>query len=420
MIMTAAATIIFYVLAFSVGKWADIIVIKNGGRAQIALRVAMGGCIVLLLGMISCIAGALFSFPPMICIIVAALLNVAFAVAGYLAASKQGIGRAALFEKPSKCEFLLYLLILAIIVFEIISVRMYQSDMIAVYAQIPAATAIYETGRMIFSDPMMMLTGCVASVTGIHPLTVVFTLMPAPLILLYNLCYVAAAHTVCGRRGPVAVIFASLVTIWGYQSDALIPVTLLLSWFSTGVYIVVGVFGIAAVLLIIYLRGRPEKSEDNSEETEETDEQYREEWDMKKHRIINARNLAIALGIVTFVLIAAVFVLNNKINKLYDATVNLQSDLGSRCSVYEFIPDSGASEGYLLRASDGTLTFVGGGAAANADALKDFLEKYGSDVEKWYAYGQDEAENGAMRQLIKSGQVSVGRSFVIETKEITQ
>ncbi|MBO4267000.1 MAG: hypothetical protein J5910_07395 [Lachnospiraceae bacterium] len=419
MIMTGMIVfIIFCIAALLTGKWSDIFVTKLGCAPSISLRFGVGGCLMILIGILSCFAGGILSLPPAICMVVAAVLIFGTAVAAYIVSAGQGIKSVGYFEGITKTEILLYMIFALITVFEIASVILYQSDRIGMLRPVLAATRVYDTGRMAVSDPMMMLIGCIASLTGIHPLSVIFTLIPAPMIFLYNVCPVAVAKTVCGRQvGAIASVFTAALAIWGYQSEALIPFTLLLSWFSTGVYIVYGVLSIAAALIVIYLRGRPKEQ---AEKAEETDEGYLEEWDMNRHRIINARNLAIAVGVLAVAILAAVFVLNNKINKLYDATVNLQSDMNSRCSVYEFVPDSGASAGYLLRESDGTLTFVGGGPAENADALREFLERYGIEVEKWYAYGQDEADSGAMRELIRTNEVSVDKTYVIDAKELTK
>ena len=419
MIMTGIAVfIIFYIAAFLVGKWSDIIVAKLGSRPSVTLRIAMGGCIMILTGILACFAGAILSLSSTASVIIATGLILACVAAAYVIAARSGVKAAGYFEGITGSEIILWLIFALLTVFEIIAVINFQSDRLEAIRPVSDATAIYDSGHISISDPMMMLSGCIGSVTGIHPLTIIFTLIPAPMIVLYNICCAAAANTVCRRYGALASVFIALLGIWGYQSETLIPVTLLLSWFSTGVYIVYGVMSIAAVLLIIYLRGRPEEKTTGKEDAD--DEEYLEEWDMNRHKIINARNLAIAVGLLIVAVIAAVFVLNNKINRLYDATVNLQSDMNSRCSVYEFAPDSGASAGYLLRESDGTLTFVGGGPAENADALREFLEKYGLDIEKWYAYGQDEADTGAMKQLIKTNEVSVGKTYVIEAKEITE
>ena len=48
---------------------------------------------------------------------------------------------------------------------------------------------------------------------------------------------------------------------------------------------------------------------------------------MKNHKMINARNLAVALLIVVIMLIGSVYIMNRKINSLYEVTVNLQQEI---------------------------------------------------------------------------------------------
>ena len=92
--------------------------------------------------------------------------------------------------------------------------------------------------------------------------------------------------------------------------------------------------------------------------------------------------------------------------------------MNRRCSIYEFTPDGEETEGYLIRESDGKITFVGGGGAQNSDALRDFLDKYGY-VANWYVYGTDEDNAGAMYELISDQSVSPDNIYVIDRQEIT-
>ena len=204
-----------------------------------------------------------------------------------------------------------------------------------------------------------------------------------------------------------------LLNLWGYQSDVLIRFSLLIRWFGLGVFFVHGLLNTAAVILTVYLQSRPPKAvSPQNEDTDDKDDP--EELDMKK-----ARNLAVAIGVIAVVMIAAVFVLNNKINKLYAATVNLQTDMNSRCSIYEFAPGGGDTAGYLIKNSDGTLVFTGGGSSDNADELSEFFDRYGNDIAKWYVYGDDEENAGAMRKLSESGSVNIDKVYVIDAKELT-
>ena len=114
-----------------------------------------------------------------------------------------------------------------------------------------------------------------------------------------------------------------ILNLWGYQSQALLPATMLYGWYSVQALIV---HGLLPLLLWLLLRGL--KLHLPGETVNEEDDYYRwEEEDMKNHKIINARTIAIALLVVTIILLGSVFIMNRKINNLYDTTVNLQKQV---------------------------------------------------------------------------------------------
>lgn len=139
---------------------------------------------------------------------------------------------------------------------------------------------------------------------------------------------------------------------------------------------------------------------------------------MKKHKIINARNLAIALGVVVVMLVSMVFVLNNKINSLHDATANLQRDLDNRCSIYEFTAADGVSYGYLIKGKDGKLTMIGGGDAQRADDLYDFLKEYGTEITNWYLYDGNENNVGAYLKCTNEKGITSENVYILNRVEI--
>ena len=288
--------------------------------------------------------------------------------------------------------------------------------------RVSTATAVYETGHISFGDPMMILIGFISRIAGTHPLKLIYTVLPVILVPLYYLCYLQLIMTVCRTSRERFTAFTALlaVNLWGYRSQVMIPAALLLSWFSFPVFVIHGLIPILAATLIRKIKDRPEKTEETDKEDKSYDEDYPEEWDMKKHRIINARNLAIALGVLAALLAVTVVILNRKINTLHDATVNLQEDMNRRCSIHEFIPQSGETEGYLIRGENGELTFVGGGSSENADELAKFLLAYGPSVDKWYVYGSGEEDAGAMRALTSEGVVSAGKVYVIDRQELKE
>ena len=409
MIKAIIIFIVFYILAFIAGIWSDDASSEEGG--SIIYRLSFGGCGVILAGMIAGTVCGITKLSAGVCICVFILLIAALGIAGFVIRKKRGIPSCRI--RISKA-FLPFAIVVAAEVFAVI---FYRTDLTDALCGIRTATAVFDSGYGSAADPMMVFIGALCHIFGIHPLLFIHAMLPATLIVLYNLCYLALIDIVTDKDSEriAAFLTVAALNIWGYQSDALIPVTLLLEWFGTGVYIVHGLLTMLAVILIRHQRSRSADEEVLIEDNE-TPEDISEEWDMNRHKIINARNLAIALGVLAVSLIFVVIVLNNKINKLYDATVNLQAELNGRCSMYEFSPE-GKVEGYLLRAGDGTLSFIGGGSEKNADELRDFLSKYGNSITNWYVYGDDDENSGAARTLISEGVVGVEGIYVINREE---
>ncbi len=412
-----AAFVVFYLIAFFIGGWGDIILVSLKARCSLCFRLAFGGCLLMLLGMAICFAGSLFGIYASTGVLIIAFAVSVVGILSVIVRRRMGIRVSYGADTRIGTADMLWLSVIAlVIVFQIVAVIRCQNDNISALRGMGTAALVYDTGILSVNEPVFLFIGAVSSVMHVHPLALVHVIMPAPLILLYYLCYFEVIRTVCitWRKTLIALTAVLMLNIWGFLSEKMIPVTLLLTWFGFWVFIVHGILNIAAVIVINYLQAY--RAEDNEDDHEDG---YSEEWDMKKHKIVNARNLAIGLGILAVLLVATVFVLNNKINRLYAATVNLQDDINSRCSIYEFKPDGGDTEGYLIREGDGTVTFIGGGGPDNTDSLRDFLSKYGNSVENWYTYGDDDDNAGAMHDLIEEQSVFVQNAYIIDRKEIT-
>lgn len=284
------------------------------------------------------------------------------------------------------------------------------------------ATYVYENGAYTIGSPIMGIWGTISYVLKVHPLVLIYTVLPAFLLFIYYAGYYELMKSVFKddvRASVIGIIVVELLSFWGYQSKLLEPLTLLISWFGAVGFVVHGLLPNIATQLIY---GLPEAKKADEKDTEavisEEDDCYEEEWDMKKHKIINARNLAIAMGILTVMLIAFVFILNNKINSLHDSTANLQRDLDSRCSMYEFTTNSGKVEGYLMKGSDGSTTMIGGGSAENADALYSFLEEYGYSLTNWYLYDGEEENVGAYLVCTTEKGISVDNVYVLSRTQV--
>ena len=408
--------ILFFAISYVLGSWGDVMMTKLNRDTSVPFKIASGGCIFILTGMaVSLICGALY-LPTTITAILVLVIIIMIAAAGLFVRKRTAsCGPRITFDIPGIVMTAVSAMIVA---FQVYGVRTYSFDNAYAMEGFGIATKVFESGRVFLTDPMMLMTGQLARVSGIHPLRLIYSDLPATLITFYYVCYAALIFEVTdGYKRFVSFVAATLLNLYGYQSQMLIGATLLLSWTGTWVFIIHGLCGTAAVILVACIRKLPDET---GGEAPEYNDELLEEWDMKKHRIINARNLAIALGVLAVALIGTIVVLNSKINSLYAATVNLQEDMNSRCAMYEFVTAAGKPEGYLLRASDGTLSFIGGGSSANADELAAFIGKYGNTVTKWYVYGEDEESSGAMRALTSKGTIDAEKVFVISTEELTE
>ncbi len=416
--MSIAVFILFFILSFLLGSWTDTVMAKLRRESTLPLRIASGGCILIMTAMAACLIGGAAHLPANVTAIVALCALIVIAVSGIVMKKRTGSGLKVLwphFDQKSAAMTAVCALITALQVYGAVS---YAFENAHVLEGVRVAAKVFDSGRMFTADPMMLIVGLLSRITGVHPLNLIFGVLPATLITFYYVCYAAVIFEVTdGYKRFVSFVAVSLLNLFGYQSQVLIPATLLLSWSGTWVFIIHGLLGTASVILNACMKALPDKV--RADENEINDELL-EEWDMKNHRIINARNLAIALGVLAAALIGTIVVLNGKINSLYAATLNLQEDMNSRCAMYEFVGADGKVEGYLLRGSDGTLSFIGGGSSANADDLADFIGKYGTSVTKWYVYGEDEESAGAMRTLTSNGTVDAEKVFVISADELTE
>lgn len=310
-------------------------------------------------------------------------------------------------------------------VFEVLGVILYGAKDPAVFKDIGAATYVYDTGRLSNASPLMNLYGVTAYIMKIHPLELIFTVFPAPFLAFYYLGYYELIKKLCDDKRLVhpAMCFAAVLNIWGYYCRPLLGITILMSWYDMGAIVVHALFVAIAILLYTYsgrIKFLSAKAVDEETPAGEEDEDYLEEWDMKKHKIINARNLAIALGAVVILLIAVTLIMNRKINDLYAATVNLQDDMNSRCSVYEFTGSDGEVAGYLLKGSDGNLTMIGGGDISCADALSEFITKHGTSVSNWYIYSNSDEDTGALNAILSGNSINVDAVYLLGREDISE
>lgn len=201
------------------------------------------------------------------------------------------------------------------------------------------------------------------------------------------------------------MVFVLILHLFAGYSEAAISVSLFLYPLSVGSLVI---HDFMPFILWIYLMYDRNHEEINSEEIE-NDENYEEEWDMKKHKILNMRNMAIAFAVLLVVFVASIFILNSKINNLYNATLNLQKATEDKISVFEFKLDSSDEAiAKLMMSGDGTATLIGGNG--EEQKLYDFIKNYTEKIDEWYLY--DDADRDSLDYCVSKG-ISVKKSFYI-------
>ena len=415
-------------LLLGIAIW-DIATKWLGHSERIGLKLYTGLISMILIGSIVHGVGGLISLPLSIAFVVMIFIYAFILLGGVITCRKKHkkilSGITLAHEKAGLCGVVTLALGIVVVVLQVAVVTGGQSKVSLAMKDVPLATQAYLSGGCVNGAAMMNLWGGISTFINEHPLTFIYCILPVVMFGCFYLGYYELAMKVLGQdvfKAGLVVISIGLLNIWGFQSEELIPVMMMFSWYTGWCFLVNGVLVLAPVVCMYYLDNKGSLASDNTIENdvarEENDEDYQEEWDMKKHKIINARNLAIALGVVAFMLVVFVFILNNKINMLHDATANLQNDLDKRTSVYEYVTKDGLSAGYLIKGKDGSLTMIGGGDESNADDLYDFLSEYGRDVTNWYLYDANAENNGACIKCIYEKGINVDNIYVLNRVEI--
>lgn len=265
------------------------------------------------------------------------------------------------------------------------------------------------SGKAIFSKEALALSNCYVDTVSI--------ILSILAIVVYFLIYYLISRELFEGKSEKAVFMAGTLVlhIFGFYSEEAMNISLFLSpTFASSIII----HGIMPALLLVYLKYEDKikaalLNEDDSENKDDiTYDEIPEEWDMKKHKILNMRNMAIAFVVMIVVFVAAIFVLNSKINSLYDATVLLENAAKSKMTVYEMKDANGSVSLTLMVSPDGTVTAYGGGDKTNGTESYDFISKNVEKVDKWYLYGDDEANRGAYDFCVNEG-IEVSETYVI-------
>ena len=271
------------------------------------------------------------------------------------------------------------------------------------------ATYVFEGGKFVIGSPFMSLLGIIGRVLGIMPIKLALNILPFIIIPLCYLSYGFLATTITKEpiKAPAILIFTELLNIYGFQSEAFSPYTLLLGWYR-GETILVHLILPLLPAFIIRWRDRhplPEKTPVIEADIEEDPE------DEMKHKILNVRNLSIVFAAFVIVVIGAMFILNQKINNLHNATLSLQDIIESKGEFVEFRGVRGdAFRGYIVVDKDDNVTVIFGGKYEDGEALLDILSKYDKKVTSWYI--EKDGEQGAFEYCRENG-VSIGHIYSI-------
>lgn len=214
--------------------------------------------------------------------------------------------------------------------------------------------------------------------------------------------------------------FVLIMHLFSFYSEKTVSMSVFLYPISVQSVIIHDIMPFILWAGLLYDKTKPKEQNvvDVADVADINDDDYQEEWDMKKHKILNMRNMAIAFGALVVVLLVCVYFLNSKINNLYNATVALEEATKGKVSMYEFIPDGKSeSEATLVISGDGRVTVSGGGAIENGQALYEFISEHTQYVDKWYLYGGGDDNKGAFDYCLNSG-ITVGNCYYMNLEEL--
>lgn len=242
------------------------------------------------------------------------------------------------------------------------------------------------------------------------------TIISAISIIVFFIIYFMIARQLFCKKRDIALfmLFVFILHLFGFYSEPLSAFSLFLSPVTVQSIIV---HDIMPILLWLYLVYEPDilrflesgGAESGNKEFEELEES--EEWDMKKHKILNMRNLGAAFVLLTVVFTAVVFVLNSKINSLYNATNDLVKAANTKVSVYE-LKDGAEGEGLTLWVFPDGNCVVYGGEKADKEACLDFIKEHTDSIDKWYLSDDDGDSMDAYEYCTENG-IKVNGLYVV-------
>ena len=271
--------------------------------------------------------------------------------------------------------------------------------------------AIVLSGNMVFSDTAYKASVYFYTDNKITALCIVC-------IFFYVLIYYLISRQLFSKRAERLqfMFYVILLHLFGFYSEASASCSLILSPVTVQSIIIHDVMPLLLWLYLMYQEQIDRWLKADNESDTDDSEEIPEEWDMKKHKILNIRNMAIAFIVLVIVFIASIFVLNKKINTLYDATVVLENAANSKMTVCELKDAKGNVSLTLMISPEGSATVIGGGDSTQGTECYDFIMKYADKVDKWYLYGEDEVSKGAYDFCIENG-MQVDDAYVVSGLE---
>lgn len=280
---------------------------------------------------------------------------------------------------------------------------------------------IYLFNRKWFKVISVILTGAVATaVTGGFVFTEEaykesiyyytsssITIASILAIISFFVIYFLIASELFDRKKDRLIFMISVLFLhlFANYSTADIKLSIFLYPLSVGSVILHDFMPFGLWLILVKQRNNDKQTSDNITDKNYSDD-YEEEWDLKKHKIINIRNMAIAFLALAICLVSGVFVLNSKINNLYNVTVSLEKATEDKVSLYEF-KKTGTDDviATLMITGQGTSTLTGGGSEETGQELYDFITSYTTDVDNWYVYGEDDENIGGLAFCRNKGMI---------------
>lgn len=240
------------------------------------------------------------------------------------------------------------------------------------------------------------------------------TILSVICILFYFIIYYMISRQLFNLKADRATFMGVVFVLhlFDFYSEMAAKFSIFLSPLSISSVVIHDVMPLLLWLYLVY-EDRVKEYFAGEETTDVTDtDDYMEEWDMKKHKILNMRNMAIAFLVMLIAFAASVFVLNNKINSLYDATVVLENAANTKMSIYELKGEDGKVKLTLMISPDKTATVYGGIGDENGTEAFDLIKKYTDKVDKWYLYG-DDSENKSVYDFCIDRGLKVNETFII-------